>query len=252
VTSTEQNDGSPDDIDRIETSGEEPSLRFGPHHGETGAAEHQAQPQQDQLSARSAAIIAAVAKLAGTLHASVTSDAKRPQDLRKVAANILIKVIDLVLELYPDHPEWVIPLNQLLFGLKDLDRGKPNVLFETAKLNNRPPNTISDMIFRAIPAAAMTILTKKDRVKRAEAAEMIAKRLNKMGYRDRLGGPFKGIHVAQWREDIMAQRPRELAARRYQDALHEVEAMAPAEAVTYLLGSLLSLPPPHFPQNPCS
>jgi hypothetical protein len=239
VTSSEGNDRSPQEGDRTEAE---------PGALDAGVG----QSAQQALNARSAAIIAAIGNLGATLHASSLYNAKAPQDVRKAAANILIKVIDVILEFYPKNPEWVIPLNQLLYGLRDLDRGKRNRLFEPVKLDNRPPNTIADVIFRAIPAAAMTILTKKGRVKRTEAAEMVAKRLNKMGYRDRSGGPFKGIHVAQWREDIMAQRPREVAARRYRDALHEVEAMAPAEAVTYLLAALPNLPPPHFPENPGS
>src|SRR5690242_16858754 len=62
---------------------------------------------------RSAAIIAAVAELARTLHAAAMSNADQPQDVRKVTANVLIKVIDLSLELYPRHPEWVIPIQQI-------------------------------------------------------------------------------------------------------------------------------------------
>jgi hypothetical protein len=172
--------------------------------------------------------------------------------VRKVAGNILIKVIDLILELYPEHPEWIIPLDQLLFGLRDLDRGKSNNLFQPLKLDHRPPNTIADMIFRAIPAAAMTILMKKARVKRTEAAATIARKLNKLGYRDGSGALIKGNQVAQWREDVTARQPRELAARRYYDALKEVEALEPQAAVTFLLNALPSLPPPHFPQNPGS
>jgi hypothetical protein len=208
--------------------------------------------QQQAFSERSAAILEAVAKLSATLHAGATCNAEQPQDVRKVAGNILIKVIDLILELYPEHPEWIIPLDQLLFGLRDLDRGKSNNLFQPLKLDHRPPNTIADMIFRAIPAAAMTILMKKARVKRTEAAATIARKLNKLGYRDGSGALIKGNQVAQWREDVTARQPRELAARRYYDALKEVEALEPQAAVTFLLNALPSLPPPHFPQNPGS
>ncbi|MFY9836128.1 MAG: hypothetical protein WAK55_06595 [Xanthobacteraceae bacterium] len=230
-------DGSPQRIDR-------PAANFaGP---EAGAG-------QETVSARSAAIVAAIGGLGATLHASSLYNAKLPQDVRKVAANILIKVIDLIMELYPKNPEWVITLDQLLYGLKDLDRGKPNVLFEPVKLDNRPPNTIADVIFRAIPAAAMTCLMRKDGIKRAEAAETIARKLRKLGYKDRSGAAIKTAQIAQWREEAMARRPKEqLAARRYRDALNEVKGMTPEEAVTYLLASLPNLPPPHFPQNPLS
>jgi hypothetical protein len=131
----------------------------------------QSPPQQMALSDRSAAIMRAIAELGETLHTSATYKATHPQEVRKVAGNILIKVIDLILQLYPEHPDWVIPLNQLLYGLRDLDRGKPNILFEPVKLDNRPPNTIADVIFRAIPAAAMTVLMKKARVKRSRKIE---------------------------------------------------------------------------------
>jgi hypothetical protein len=87
----------------------------------------------------------AIGKLGDTLHASSKYNATNPEGLRKVAANILIKVIDLVLELYPRNPEWAIPLNQLLYGLKDLDRGKPNRLFEPVRLDHGPPNPIADV-----------------------------------------------------------------------------------------------------------
>ena len=252
MSSSEPNNGSPDHPDRAERAGNESLVPVGGDRARSGPMGEQSPPQQMALSDRSAAIMRAIAELGETLHTSATYKATHPQEVRKVAGNILIKVIDLILQLYPEHPDWVIPLNQLLYGLRDLDRGKPNILFEPVKLDNRPPNTIADVIFRAIPAAAMTVLMKKARVKRTEAAQTIAGRLNKLGYIDRSGGPIKGIQVAQWREDIMAQRPRELAARRYLDALKEVEALEPQEAVTYLLNALVSLPPPHFPQNPVS
>lgn len=216
------------------------------------AADEQPQDEQEALSTRSAAIMVAIGKLGDTLQASSEYNATNPEDLRKVAANILIKMIDLVLELYPRNPEWAIPLNHLLYGLKDLDRGKPNALFEPVKLDHGPPNTIADVIFRAIPAAAMTCLMENG-VKRTPAAETIARRLNKLGYRDRSGGRIRASHVEQWREEAMSRRPKErLAAQRYWDALNEVKGMRPEQAVSYLLDSLQSLPPPHFPKDPVS
>jgi hypothetical protein len=210
------------------------------------AADEQSQAEQEASRTRSAAIIAAIAKLGDTLHGCSTYNATNPEDLRKVAANILIKVIDLVLELYPRKPEWAIPLNQLLYGLKDLDRGKPNPLFEPVKLDHGPPNPIADVIFRPIPAAAMTCLMDNG-VKRRPAAETIARRLNSLGYRGRSGQRIKATQVMQWREEVMSRVPKEeLAARRYWEALNEVKGMGSEEAVAYLLNSLPSLPPPHF------
>jgi hypothetical protein len=209
-------------------------------------------PRGGALSDRSVAIVAAVSALGSTLHASSMCNAKDLQDKRKITANILIKVIELVLGLWPDHPEWAIPLNQLLYGLKDLDRGKANSLFDPVKLTNRPPNEIADVIFRPIPAAAMTCLM-EDGAKRTEAADQIARKLNKMGYKDRSGGAIKGSQVAQWREEAMSLWPKErLAAQRYRDALEEVKGMGAQKAVTYLLGSLPGFPPPHFPEKPTS
>lgn len=214
------------------------------------AADEKSQVEQEALGARSAVIMVAIGKLGDALHASSKYNATNAEALRKVAANILIKVIDLVLELYPRNPEWAIPLNQLLYGLKDLDRGKPNALFEPVKLDHGPPNPIADVIFRAIPAAAMTCLMKNG-AKRTPAAETIARRLNKLGYRDRSGEKIKASQVEQWREEVMSQRPKEkLAAQRYWDAVNEVKGMRPEQAVSYLLDSLQSLPPPHFPKDP--
>jgi hypothetical protein len=160
MTSSAQTDARPPEIDRAQPSADEAVVRTRDQM-KPGAIDQDRRPQEQAFSDRSAGIVAAVAKLGATLHGAATSNAEQPQDVRKVAANILVKVIDLILELYPDHPDWVIPLNQLLFGLKDLDRGKPNSLFEAVKLENRPPNNVADVLFRAIPAAAMTVLMKK-------------------------------------------------------------------------------------------
>jgi hypothetical protein len=257
---SEQNDTAQQQLDpsKFKCQDEEmeasPEMWASPDHVEPGAmAKAQLQQEEVVVSARSAAIMARIERLAVTLHQSSTYDGQGPQEVRKVAANVLIKVVDLVLELYPDHPEWVVPLQQLLFGLKDLDRGKPNRLFEPVKVDHCPPNSISDVMFRAIPAAAMTCLMERGGIKRTQAAATIAKRLNALGYTDRFGGAIKGAQVEQWREEAMAKRPKEeLAARRYHEALIEVEAKAPQEAVTYLLESLPRLPPPHFPNNPGS
>jgi hypothetical protein len=219
------------------------------HPANSDRSDLQRHREDDAPSARSAAITNAIGMLGQTLHASSMYNAKDPQDSRKITANILIKVIDLVLELWPAHPEWVIPLNQLLYGLKDLDRGKANKLFQPVKLDYRPPSEIADVVFRPIPAAAMTCLV-KDGKKRTEAADMIARKLNTMGYRDRSGGAIKGSQVAQWREEAMAPRPKEkIAADRYWVALNEVKekGFRAQEAVTYLLGLLPSLPPRRFP-----
>src|SRR5262249_14311397 len=101
--------------------------------GVEGAAPEEQTGRQEVPGLRAMEIIRAINQLGHTLHACSMYDAKQPEDLRKVMANILIKVIDLIMELYPDHPEWAIPLNQLLFSLKDLDRGKPNSLFKAFK-----------------------------------------------------------------------------------------------------------------------
>jgi hypothetical protein len=90
-------------------------------------------------------------------------------------------MIELISTLYPDEPSFAMPLNGLPYDLDDLDHSRVAPLLQPAKVSNRPRTALSEDLFRAIVAAAMTRLVSGTELKRDEAARDIARRLSKMG-----------------------------------------------------------------------
>jgi hypothetical protein len=74
-----------------------------------------------------------------------------------------------------------------------------------------------------------------------------------MGYRDAAGAEIAASQLMKWREKMMTELPAENhAAGQYQFALKAVQPMERAEAVEFLMNSMLALYPPNFPKNPTS
>ena len=126
-------------------------------------------------------------------------------------------------------------------------------MLEPATASKNPGLSLTDELFRAIPAAAMTCLVKKQRVKRSDAAKEVARRLTAMGYRSHAGEQFEASQIAKWREKITTERPAEnRATANYQLALEMVKALEGRAAFDYLMGTIPALYPPNFPKIPPS
>jgi len=121
--------------------------------------------------------------------AAIVSFRPTPPDQARASIRIaLVGVIKLISDLYPNEPSFPLPLNQLLYDLDDLDHGKVAALLKASKVSNRPRAALSEGLFRATVAAAMTLLMAGKKLKRIEAARDIAKRLD--GLQTPLGQSF--------------------------------------------------------------
>jgi hypothetical protein len=210
-------------------------------------------PQGNSNRIREAELGAAMQFLALALRMASTYDPAQPDHGRGSVRTALVGVIRLIAELFPREPALPISLNHLLYGLWDLDRGKVVPLLEPIKVSKNPGNSLSEDLFRALPAAAMTRLMDHRMMKRADAARDVARRLTKEGYRHPSGEPITGPQVEDWRDKMMTERAAEnRAVAQYQLALETVKAMEPREAFEFLMRSMPSLYPPNFPKNPPS
>ena len=159
-------------------------------------------------------------------------------------------VIKLVSDLYPDEPSFPIPLNELRFALIDLDHGAVAPFLKPTKVPNRPRTGLSEGVFRAIVAAAVTRLIKGKAVSRPDAAAVVAKMLSEMGCRHASGEKISPSQIAKWREKMMTERAAEdLAVARYELALEMTSGMEPLESVKFMLGWLADLSPANFPKK---
>ncbi len=138
-----------------------------------------------------------------------------------------------------------------MYDLDDLDHGRVSALLKPTKVFNHPGIALSEDLFRAIVAAAMTRRMDSAGTSRNEAARDIARRLSKMGARHCSGAAITASQIGKWREKMMRERAAEnRAVARYQLALQKVSGMEPLEAVNFLLDSLTDLSPANFPKKP--
>jgi hypothetical protein len=206
----------------------------------------QTQPSQPP-SAREAELAAAIQQFWIRLQIASLYDPAAQDSGRSSARIALIAVMEFLAVLYPKLSPLPLALQDLLQGLADLDRGTVIPLLTRSKKRGRRPNDLSDELFRAIAAAAMTSLMKASEMDRDLAARNIARRLSEMGY-----GPGKltAVQLAKWREKMMTERAAEnLAVQRYELALKWVKELEPAEAVRFLLSNLPILHPTYFPKR---
>jgi hypothetical protein len=134
-------------------------------------------------TARQAEIGAAIQFFKEALAKASTGYSPTPPDQARAAVRIvLVGTINLISALYPDEPSFPLPLNQLLYDLDGLDHGTVAAFFRPTKVSHRPRLALSDDLFRATVAAAMTVLMGGTKVNRDEAAREIARRLSKMGW----------------------------------------------------------------------
>jgi hypothetical protein len=195
-------------------------------------------------------LTAAMQFLGVALQAASGSDPHQPDHGRKHVVQALVGVNRLIGALFPNLPALPVALIDLACALRDLERGIVAPLLRPAEVTHRPPNALSAELFRALPAAAMTLAMQAGKGRR-EASREIASQLYKMGYRDTSGNRIEGAQVAKWREKMMTERAAEnLAVARYQLALEQVKGVAPGEAVEFLLANMPALHPPTIPKKP--
>jgi len=173
-----------------------------------------------------------------------------PAQARAAVRIALVGTINLISALYPNEPSFSLPLKQLLYYLDDLDGGRVAAFFQPTKVSNRPRIALSENVFRAMVAAAMTLLMNGTKVSRDEAARDIARRLSKMGCKDSSGKSITGPQIAKWREKMMTERAAEhRSADRYQFILSLVGGEPPLKAVALILDSLTDESPANFPKK---
>jgi hypothetical protein len=170
---------------------------------------------------------------------------------RGCANNALVGVIKFVLHLFPNDPTSALPLNELLYGLEDLDHGKVTPLLEPARVPNNPGVSLSEDLFRATVAAGMSVMMTGRRMKRAEAARHVARGLSKIGCKHASGKAITPMQIGKWREKMMRERAAESrAVQRYQMVLKELAGKDPIQGASMLLDSLASVSPSNFPKKP--
>ena len=118
---------------------------------------HQERKGHDQFDFNPAELAQAMHLLGQALGAAPNYDpSKKPDHGRPSVVAALVGVNQLIAALFPNEPALPIPLIDLACALKDLDREIVAPLLQAAKVGHRPPNTLSDELFRALPAAAMS------------------------------------------------------------------------------------------------
>jgi hypothetical protein len=206
---------------------------------------------------RAAEVRASLQFLSHTLQlASVGYTPEPPEQARTAVRIALAGVIKLISDLFPDEPSFPAPLIQLRLDLDDLESGKVSKLFKAKKVDHRPPTALSEDLFRAIAAAAMTRLMEGRRLKLEEAARDVARRLSRIGAKDASGKAITYRRIAKWREEMMTELASEnLAVARYEHTLRMLGEMEPSEAVELMLDKLMrnetrhliiTIPPRHL------
>jgi len=110
-------------------------------------------------------------------------------------------------------------------------------------------NALVDDLFRAFPSAALTCLVERG-VDRQTAADDIAKRLTRLGYKLPGGKLVTGPRIIKWREKMMTELAREnLAVAQYQFALKTVKSNKLDDPIGYLIGMMPQLYPPQIPKK---
>jgi hypothetical protein len=197
------------------------------------------------MTSRPDEVTAAIQELWRKLQIASAYSPAQPDHGRGCARIALIGVLEFLSILFPKTPTLPLALEDLLQGLVDLDRGTVIRLLAPADLRGRPPDPLSSELFRALVAAAMTIVM--NGMGREAAARNIAGRLSKLGYRL---GRIPHVKIAKWREKMMSESPSEnLAVQRYELALKLVKDLEPNKAAEFLLDSLRTLCPAEFPKK---
>lgn len=172
---------------------------------------------------------------------------------RMGARDALIAVINFVSQAIPDGAELALPLNQLLYGLRDLDAGQVVPLLQPKKVTKRPPAPFATGLFRAMAAVLMELYQRAGMAREVAAAKA-ARDLTNLGYLDHKQKAISAAQVEDWRDKMrVEQRTKNPAGQRYSRTLAELEKRFPAKplaAAQYLLDALPAIEPPAVPRIP--
>jgi hypothetical protein len=182
----------------------------------------------------------------GGFRASIGSERRPPV---RIALNALSNFVGNVFSLDQDLRQ---PLNELLYGLHDLDHGQIVPLLAQAKVNHRPKGALSINLFRAVAAALMDLYLQAG-MSRKGAAGHAAIKLNELGYRDENDQRIDAKNVARWRDELKSPLDKGAAAvPRYHFILEWLRFSHPNEpdkAAEFLLGALPDMIAPSIPKN---
>jgi hypothetical protein len=146
---------------------------------------------------------------------------------RTAVYQALFAVIKYVEDTIPERPDFVRPLRELLYALRDLDRGTVAALLEPQPIKHRPHMPYSEELLRADAAVLMHFKIKAGS-ERKVAAGFVARRLNERGYRHG-NNRISGDQVIAWRNSVKASRSKKVGSLRYRDALRRLELAFPNE-----------------------
>ena len=187
--------------------------------------------------------------LASLMHARKAFDPSGPDHGRGGIYQALLGIIDFLTEIIPQRPDLVVPLRELLYGLRSLEDGTVVPLLQPIELAHRPPNAISMDLFRADAAALMELKVAELRAQKApkyrnEAAASVARRLNRLGFRDN-GDRILGKQVADWRDRMRkgAQKSN-FETKRYLSVLAKLKAKFSEDSKTafeFFLGCMTEM-----------
>src|SRR3979409_1698211 len=76
---------------------------------------------------------------------------------RSGVRNALIGIIHFISTVFVDGDDLVSPLNQLLYGLSDLDKGTVIPLLDRAKIDGRPRHSLLTQRMMAVAAVTMEL-----------------------------------------------------------------------------------------------
>jgi hypothetical protein len=164
---------------------------------------------ENARAARATELGAAVQNFTQKLQlASANYRASEPEQARYAMWIALFGTIEFISVLHPD-PSYALPLQQLLVDLADLDHGTVAPRLKPIKVFSRPPVSLSEGLFRAIVAAAMTVLMDRRDFKLDDAARDVKRRLSKIGARHPSGERIGHSQIKKWRETMMTERAAE-------------------------------------------
>lgn len=155
--------------------------------------------------------------------------------------NALVAFQWFVARVCPNGIELVLPINELLYALEDLDRGRLAPMFHHVVSGGRHPTALSMKLFRAMAAVIMT-LYQNPKMRVDDPASAVARKLNQLGYRDDGNKRITGAQVNAWRNEVRSTKGKNtLEGKRYKTTLSLLLKQYPSDpkgAVRLVLSSL--------------
>lgn len=190
-----------------------------------------------------------ILKLTFLMRASLAMfDPDGPDHGRKGVKNALVAFQWFVARCCPDGTDLVLPINELLYAIHDLDNGRLSPMFHHTVSGGRPPTAFSDKLFRATAAVLMT-LYQDPKLGDGDPATMVARKLNRLGYRDDQKKKITGVQVNAWRNEFRSSKGRKTTeGQQYQRTLSELSKLHPSDPKSAIRLVLSTMPAMHGSQ----